>query len=166
MEELYAFRKIRTFTGKYVDIFDPKPEMFCIQDIAHSLSFQCRFSGHLPKFYSVCQHSIECFNMASKENKLEALLHDATEAYMLDIPKPIKEHLPDYKEMENRLAMVLASVFGFQYPFPAEIKFIDETMLVKEWYSIMQGTGAPMSILPMDDAKDKFLEIYNQIKRV
>jgi len=78
---------IRTFTGKWMDVFNPTADMIDIRDIAHALACTPRFAGHLPKFYSVAQHSIMCYDMVDKEFELVALLHDASEAYLLDIPK-------------------------------------------------------------------------------
>ncbi|MFC4230551.1 hypothetical protein ACFOW1_01525 [Parasediminibacterium paludis] len=57
LEDLYKPNCIRTYTGLYMNVFDPTPEMICIEDIAHALSHQCRFSGHTKQFYSVAQHS-------------------------------------------------------------------------------------------------------------
>lgn len=59
-ESLYTPNCIRTFTGIYMNVFDPTDEMICIEDIANALSHQCRFAGHLPNFYSVAQHSVQC----------------------------------------------------------------------------------------------------------
>src|SRR5690606_4110631 len=99
---------IRTFTGIYVDVFDPTPEMICIEDIAHALAHQCRFAGHVKRFYSVAQHSVMCSRMVDRLYQMEALLHDASEAYLLDIPKPIKEKIVGYKEMEDRMMGLIA----------------------------------------------------------
>jgi uncharacterized protein len=78
-ENLYEPDCIRTYTGLYINVFNPKPEMIEIEDIAHALSFQCRFGGHLPKFYSVAQHSLNCSYLVKEPAlKLTALLHDAS----------------------------------------------------------------------------------------
>lgn len=141
-ENLYTPNCIRTVSGIYINVFDPKPEMICIEDIAHSLTYQCRFGGHLPKFYSVAQHSLNCsFLIDEPELKLAALLHDASEAYLLDIPKPIKSGLSNYKEIEDRLMKVIAERFGFEYPLNDKIKKADEQMLWVEWDYLMLGKG-------------------------
>lgn len=112
MENLYTPDCIRTFTGIYMNVFEPTPEMICIEDIAHSLSMQCRFGGHLPEFYSVAEHSWHCSLMVANEHKLAALLHDASEAYLLDIPRPIKHRLNNYKKIEDNLMNIIAKNLG------------------------------------------------------
>lgn len=136
-EDLFTPDCIRTFTGKYMNVFKPTPEMICIEDIAHALSNQCRFGGHLPIFYSVAQHSLNCSYLVENKLKLEALMHDASEAYLLDIPSPIKKGLTNYKEIEDRLMEAIAVRFGFQYPLTEQVKETDATMLQLEWDYLM-----------------------------
>lgn len=137
-ENLYTPNCIRTVTGIYINVFEPTEEMICIEDIAHSLCQQPRFGGHLPYFYSVAEHSLNCsYLIDSPELKLAALLHDASEAYLMDIPKPIKSGLTNYKEIEDKLMKVIAIKFGFDYPLPQEVKDVDETMLELEWVCLM-----------------------------
>ena len=137
IENLYTTDCIRTFTGLYINVFSPTPEMICIEDIAHGLSNQCRFAGHLNKFYSVAQHSWHCYTLVSDEHKLAALLHDASEAYLCDMPKPIKKNLPDYCKIEDNLMKVISKKFGFEYPSSKEVKEADKTMLIVEWEKLM-----------------------------
>ena len=92
---------IRTNSGLYINVFDAKPEMVCIEDIAHAEAAIPRFAGHLNKHYSVAQHSLMAAELASPRNRKAALLHDATEAFMLDMPTPIKAQLPEYKLAED-----------------------------------------------------------------
>ena len=117
--------------GKWVNVFEPKKDSIVIEDIAHALSNLCRFGGHPPKHYSVGQHSVHCCQMIKREHKFAALLHDASEAYMVDIPSPIKRNLANYKEIEDGLMKVIAEVFGFQYPFHKDIHTVDNLMLQK-----------------------------------
>lgn len=139
-ENLYTPNCIRTVSGLYMNVFEPTEEMICIEDIAHSLSFQCRFGGHLPTFYSVAQHSLNCsFLIDDPKLKLAALMHDASEAYLLDIPKPIKNNLENYKEIENGLMWLIAEKYGFEWPLHDEIKKADEIMLQTEWDCLMLG---------------------------
>lgn len=135
VENLYS-NCIRTFTGKYVDVFNPDPEMICIEDIAHALSYTPRFGGHLKYFYPVAMHSIYCAEIVETD-KLGALLHDASEAYLTDMPRPIKSQMPQYKEIENNLMDVIAEKFGFTYPLSDEVKAADEQALKYEWVEFM-----------------------------
>jgi hypothetical protein len=161
---------IRTVSGKWVNIFDPKPEMFDIEDIAHALSMQCRFSGHLPYHYSVAQHSFQCFKIADasgldKKEQLTALMHDCSEAYLVDIPRPIKKQLPEYKVIEDKLMQTLSEVFQFNYPLSKDIHDIDNTMLQVEWDNLMvqRSDISPLRRLPIFSitySKRLFLDAY------
>ncbi|HAF5811207.1 TPA: HD family hydrolase, partial [Salmonella enterica] len=93
---------IQTLSGKQFDYLSATIDDIDIEDIAVALSNICRFSGHLPKFYSVAQHSVLCSQLVSPEFAFEALMHDAAEAYCQDIPAPLKALLPDYREIEKR----------------------------------------------------------------
>jgi len=138
VENLYTKDCIRTYTGIYMNVFEPTFEMICIEDIAHALSMQCRFGGHLYSFYSVAQHSLNCsYLIEEKSLKLAALLHDASEAYLLDIPRPVKQGLSNYKEIEDKLMQLIAQKYGFEYPLHKEVKKIDELMLQTEWDCLM-----------------------------
>lgn len=138
MEDLFKKDCIRTFTGLYVNVFEPTEDMICIEDIAHALSNQCRFGGHLPYYYSVADHCLNCsYFIEDPGKKLEMLLHDASEAYLLDIPSPIKKRLRDYKKIEYNLMRVIAEKFGFQYPLSPEVKKVDELLLQLEWDVLM-----------------------------
>lgn len=162
-ENLYAPRQIRTFTGKYVNIFETDPETISIEDIAHGLSNHCRFGGQLPEFYSVAQHCIECFHIAPDEYKKEALLHDASEAYINDIASPIKKELPDYNMLEYKLMSTIAKKFNFMFPLPMKIKEIDRIMLEKEWNALQLQKGWDIKILSNKEAKEEFLRLFNTL---
>ncbi len=162
MENLFAGRLIRTYSGHYFDVFDPNPEHIEIEDIAHSLSLLCRFGGHIKSFYSVAEHSIWVCNKVSKTHALTALLHDASEAYLIDLPKPIKDEISQYLEVENNLMKVIAKKFGFQYPFPEEVKIYDKAALEFEWENkVLYDSFISMS---SDVAKEHFLEMYYKLK--
>lgn len=164
---------IRTVTGKWVNVFDPKPEMFDIEDIAHALSMQCRFSGHLPYHYSVAQHSIFCYKQAitrelDKKERLTALMHDCSEAYLVDIPRPIKKQFSQYKVIEDKLMYTLAQVFNFNYPLSENIHKIDNSMLQIEWDHLMVQHEKVKPIFRLEVysqpfAKQLFLDIYSTL---
>lgn len=130
---------IQTFTGKKFYPLEPKMEDICIEDIAHSLSMQCRFNGHCKQFYSVAQHSVAMVNCwfpkpSQKKFARYALLHDASEAYLSDIPRPIK-HLPEfsfYRDAEKKLQEMIYIKFGLNPVEPTEIKSADWEILCEE----------------------------------
>lgn len=95
---------ITTLSGKLLDLHDPSPDDITIEDIATGLSNNCRFSGQLPVHYSVAAHSIVLADlMDNQDAQLYALLHDASEAYIMDMPRPVKMLCPDYSEIERRI---------------------------------------------------------------
>jgi len=164
-ENLYTPNCIRTFTGKYINVLEPTPEMICIEDIAHSLANQSRFGGHLPEFYSVAQHSVMCARNCKPGFEFQALMHDASEAYLLDMPKPIKNHLPEYVKIEDNLMQVIAEMVGFPFPLQPEIKEIDKEMLEFEWHYVFMQHPKPgyFRCWSAIEAKEKFLEEYHSI---
>lgn len=151
--------KLRTRSGQLVDVIDPDPATILIEDIAHALSLLCRFGGHTKKFYSVAHHSILVAATLPEELKLCGLLHDAAEAYMVDLPRPIKRRLPDYGKAEDHLLEVIARKFGFAFPLPAEVVQMDEKWLRLEWRALMVGDW-PSPIQDLPDVKGKFLELF------
>ena len=164
MQLLYAGSSIRTHSGIYLDVFRPTTEMINIEDIAHGLSFQPRFGGHLSQFYSVAQHSWFCYQLASPEHKLAALLHDASEGLGLcDLPKPIKNQIPQYAEIEDNLMRVVAEKFGFEYPLAPEIKEIDQIALVTEWDCLVKGSISVLVSMTPAEAKQKFLDAFYEV---
>lgn len=164
-ENLNAVRSIRTISGQYVNVFEPNPDTLLIEDIAHALSNQPRFGGHLPKFYSVAQHSILCHHLAEESEQYNALMHDASEAYLLDMPKPIKMEMPDYNAIEDNLMNVLAKKFGFLYPKTKEVERVDHYLLEWEWNILMlkkKNTEFNKIIcLTPNAARKQFLHYFN-----
>ncbi|OZI09210.1 hypothetical protein BWI93_05235 [Siphonobacter sp. BAB-5385] len=157
-ENLYS-NCIRTYTGKYVNVFEPDPETICIEDIAHALSNMPRFGGHLPEFYSVAQHSIRCAQLVPDHLKLSALMHDASEAYLMDLPRPIKKNLGNfgYAETEERLMGVIAQKFGFQLN-SKEVKAADERVLTEEWNGLMLEKDV-RSVFPHLGGSHQYIEV-------
>lgn len=155
---------IRTSTGKYIDFTNINPDDICIEDIAHALSMQCRFGGHLPKFYSVAQHSVLCSHLVSEQYQLEALMHDASEAYMLDIPKPLKNLLPDYEALEEQMMEVISKKFGTAHPLSKDVKVVDALMLRVEFKSVMLR-GNIFEVWKPETAKRRFIKRYLELTR-
>lgn len=133
---------IETFTGKRFYFLDPTEESICIEDIAHALSNKCRFAGHCRDFYSVAEHSLIVSLLVPEDLALPALLHDAAEAYLEDIPSPIKPFFKEYKEMENKILDVIVSKWGFNLsPNCEEIKIADKVQLRSEARHLLPSMG-------------------------
>lgn len=128
---------IQTFTGKQFWPLDPRPGDFVIEDIAHALSNTCRYNGHCRRFYSVAEHSVHVARAAAPEHKLAALLHDAAEAYIADVPRPIKPLLKGYKSIEGDIEAALAERFGFTWPFHDDVHELDHRILSDEYEHLM-----------------------------
>jgi len=165
------FGYITTYTGRTVHFDDPDPESIDIRDIAHALSNQCRFAGHTRRFYSVAEHSIYVA-MQCPGFHLEGLLHDAAEAYMVDMPTPIKRLIPNYKDYENRLMTAIADKFKLAYPLPDVIHDADTAQLVieaKELLTLSDWTAAYKSKAPgipprgykPEEIEELFMNYYN-----
>jgi 5'-deoxynucleotidase YfbR-like HD superfamily hydrolase len=153
---------IRTNSGLYINVFEPTSEMICIEDIAHSLASLPRFGGHLNKHYSVAQHSVMCCERAiTLEDKKAALMHDASEAYMLDIPTPIKAKLPDYKNYEANLMSFIAKKYNFTFPLTESVHAIDREMLLYEWENLVVNQNDNFECWSHSEAKEKFIAMFN-----
>jgi hypothetical protein len=109
---------ITTFTGKKFHLFDPQLDEICIEDIAHALSLICRFGGHLPEHYSVAQHSILVSQLVSKDLILEGLLHDAEEAYIGDMVRPLKLEMPEFNVVTRNIQSKISQKFSLFYMPP------------------------------------------------
>lgn len=152
---------IRSYTGRTVNVFSPTKEMFCIKDIAHALSNICRFAGH-GQFYSVGQHSVLCSRMVTPEHRMAALLHDISEAYLPDIPSPIKKYLPDYLALEDSLMRFLSTCFGFEYPLSEQVKIADKAITEVEFNFLMlkKKPLIGFKIMYPEEAEECFMTSY------
>lgn len=136
--------QIITFTGVYFAPLSPRAEEIRIADIAHSLSLLCRANGHFRQFYSVAQHSLNCAKEAesrgfSAKVRLACLLHDASEAYISDITRPVKRDLPGYVAIEKRLQECIWDAFGISLTSEeaAQVEAVDDTILYAEFEGLM-----------------------------
>lgn len=133
---------LQTYTGQVFIPEDPHPDQINIRDIAHSLSMQVRYNGHLDQFYSVAQHSVLCSLIIEKDFALCALLHDATEAYVGDVPSPIKALLPGFCALEDRIyELAIAPKFGLPAKLPPEVKRVDREVLKMEYTHLVKKYG-------------------------
>ncbi len=132
---------MQTFTGRRFWPLDPRPEDVAIEDIAHSLSLQVRYAGHCLRFYSVAEHCVLLARAASPEHARWALLHDAAEAYLVDLPRPLKRHLSGYGPAEIKVMGCICFAFGLDGVMPAEVKALDNRILMDERAQKMRPTG-------------------------
>jgi len=151
---------IKTFSGKFFDVTNPNSELIDIRDIAHSLSNLCRFGGHTRRFYSVAEHSLRVAAYAAPEHKLAALLHDASEAYLTDLPRPVKALFPEYVKIENNLQKVIAEKFGFGYPYHKSISELDELVLKLEYKEMMNNLILDVKPMPPETAREEFIQAF------
>lgn len=165
-ENLYTPNCIRTYSGHYINPFDPDPSKICIEDIAQALSQIPRFNGHLKNFFSVAQHCLDMVNtckyeISDNQMYLTILLHDATEAYLLDLPKPLKNNLPGYREAEDNLYRVIADKYGLIYPLPNYVKELDKMALEWEWANLMLGNW-DYPVMDFKIVKKRFIETFKK----
>lgn len=175
LEKLPIDPYIETYTGEKFYFLNPTPEMIHIEDIAHALANQCRFTGHSNKFYSVAEHSIHVSHLC--KNKMAGLLHDASEAYLTDVASPVKPFLHNYKNLEDKLMKAIATKFSFPYPFEEEIHVADKIQLLMEARHLIRSKGTdwtnydpdlaykgiqPKCLVPQL-AEGYFLEVFRSI---
>jgi 5'-deoxynucleotidase YfbR-like HD superfamily hydrolase len=165
---------IETYTGKFVNPLKLKSEDIDIKDIAHALSLTCRFNGHCKEFYSVGEHSIRVSGLLKGlDNQLTGLLHDATEAYMADIARPVKWALPDIRNIEGIIRIAINEKYDLKGDWIA-IKQVDDILLAseardlmftkgKEWYFNENTKPLDYKIVPMGswNAEANFLRIFD-----
>lgn len=151
---------ISLLSGARFNYDKPEESDVSIEDIASALSNVCRFSGHLPCFYSVAQHLVNTSRIVPVELAFTGLMHDTAEAFTNDLPTPLKWTLPIFKELETKIESAMGERFGFQFPYPPEIKEADTVMLILEKLYVKQDT----SIWPnYEEWTAKKVEPYRQL---
>jgi hypothetical protein len=172
---------ITTFTGEDFTPLSPNINQIHIIDIAHALSLMCRANGHFKRFFSVAQHSINCSNEAksrglSEKIQLACLLHDASEAYLSDITKPVKNHLANYKKIEQCLQNMIYVKFLTDNLSDDEcnhVKQIDDDMLRHEFRALMGkqvfdnvpyiNSNPSFELLSFFDVENEFILTFNKL---
>lgn len=143
---------IQTFSGGQVFPLDPDRNTYKIIDIAAALSKLTRYNGHCLRFYSVAEHCVllareatkPVYGLCNSERDLRTvLMHDASEAYLIDVPRPIKGLLTNYAEIEHDLMVSISKRFNFDWPAPAWVKDLDNNILNDEMDQIMAPPPAP-----------------------
>lgn len=127
----------QTYTGKMFYPFDPRPDDVCIEDIAHALAMQCRFNGHCREFYSVAQHSVIVSMNVPACDAMKGLLHDAAEAYVGDLVRPIKKHLPEFRVIEEAVHSAICLAFRIEPSLPNSVLWADRCALMTEKRDLM-----------------------------
>lgn len=126
---------IQTASGGKFHILDPQQSEINILDIAHALAMQTRFTGHGRKFYSVAEHCVLGSHLVPEKDALWFLLHDASEAFVSDISRPLKHFTgvgPTYLAVEQKIMEAIVKKFDLPLPEPVTIKQIDNAMLFAE----------------------------------
>ncbi|MCI5822839.1 MAG: phosphohydrolase [Lachnospiraceae bacterium] len=173
---------ITTYTGKHFTVAEPKEEDIDINDIAHALSMLSRANGHFSQFYSVGQHSVDCAYEAiereySMRVALACLLHDASEAYLCDIPRPIKNKMPEYLKAEEVLQNMIYEKF-LKLPLSEEeqkqVSSVDDALLFHEFklftneeldlpeHEIM--TRPSFNTRSFSDVEEEFMLMFHRIQ--
>lgn len=167
---------IQTFSGRAFHPLAVEPGVVDIGDIAHALSLQCRFNGHCRTFYSVADHSVRVSRVVPAADALWGLLHDAAEAYLSDLPRPLKRQMPAFEEMEDRLLQRIMARYGLGWPMPESVREADEILLATEKRDLMapepaswhlRGTPLPESVVPLspEAAESAFLARFHDLYR-
>lgn len=132
---------MQTNSGRRFYPQDPRPEEIDAGDIAHALSLLCRYGGHVDRFYSVAEHCVLMSEAIAPEFALTALLHDATEAYVVDVPRPVKRYLPEYAVLEQKVWSAITTRFGLPayIGLPPEVKEVDNRILLNERATLLRN---------------------------
>lgn len=175
---------ITTYTRNHFNPVHPEAEKIDIQDIAHALSLTCRGNGHVSSFWSVGEHCICCAKEAlgrgySNRQALACLLHDASECYMSDVPRPLKLEMPRYREVEEQLLQVIYKKFlgsSLTDEEARRLKEIDDDLL---WYDLevlleeKQPGDAPKlhfeldyTVRPFAKVEQEYLEMFQKLSEL
>jgi Predicted hydrolases of HD superfamily len=168
-------------SGLLFPMLAPVPALIEVGDLAASLSKLCRFNGHCAAFYSVAQHAVLVSQIVPAEHARWGLLHDAAEAYIGDLTRPLRDALEHeapgaVKRLEDRLLRAVAARFGLPWPMPAAVRHADDVLLATERRDLMvdRGVSWPDLPAPLPDpiapwspemAEDVFLLRFNQLWR-
>jgi uncharacterized protein len=172
----------QTHSGISFDLLNPTADMINIEDIAHSLSMQCRWGGHCKWFYSIAEHSVYVSFLTPTRLALHGLLHDAAEAYVSDVTTPLKNHLPGYKEIEHKILFTIFEKYGIENT-PEDkqaVKFIDLSLAATEadqitadsefqrnWLKTMpQPLKIAINCFGPDEARELFMMRFQSTRKV
>lgn len=175
-ERALSDSRIMLHSGKLFDIANPEGSEISVDDVAHGLAHTCRYAGQCDGFFSVAEHSV-LVSQVTTGDKLAALFHDAAEAFIGDMSRPLKYMLPEYKAIERRIEKAIFDQFGIPWPATIEIKAADHSVMAAEQNVLMpSGTNEWLrdaNVLPAhvtirrlmpNDAKLLFLQRYEELR--
>jgi hypothetical protein len=167
---------MQTYTGRKFWSMDPRADEVFIEDIAHSLAMQSRYAGHCVRFYSVAEH---CVLMARKlrwegvDVALWALMHDASEAYLVDVPRPVKPFLTGYKAAEAKVMAAVCDRYGLPHEMPAAVHEADDRIIGDElvnlvpmdWHASYAGKklGVTLKYWSPEKAEEEFMATFDAL---
>lgn len=167
---------MQTWSARKFWPLDPHAEEVFIEDIAHSLSMQCRYAGHCRRFYSVAEHSVLMARWLlpnhGPEIALWGLMHDASEAYLVDVPRPVKPYLAGYKDAESKVMAAVCQRFGLAKEMPAIVHDADnriigdelENMTPMAWHArYNEPLGVSLRYWSPEKAEVEFLATFDAL---
>lgn len=170
-EGLHADRPgaISTWSGGYIDPLDPNPLDINLADVAHALARLCRYNGHVEGFLSVARHSIWVSERVWSETgdttlALSGLLHDGAEAYLSDVPRPVKRQLAEFQAYDAAMDEAVMRAFGLPFPIPAEVMDADRHVLLNVELPSPAGARHTWNSHPAEDERD-FLKRYSDLRQ-
>lgn len=173
---------ISLLSGGKFNYNKPEESDVTIDDIASATSNICRFSGHLPRFYSVAQHLVNTSRIVPSALAFDALMHDTAEAFTNDLPTPLKWAFPAFKDLETEIESAMSKKFGFTFPYAKDVKQADTEMLILEKLYVKEDKSVwpnyegievdhLLDLVDLDSwqprrAKREFLKRYYELKDV
>lgn len=167
---------VQTHTGRFVDFIEPKPDDFCIEDVAQGLANECRFSGNTKRFYSVAEHVWHCSWLVPSEFAYEALMHDRVEYLTGDMPAPLKNLCSEFRNIEQRLERASADAFNLPVEMSDPVHRADLQMLFVEkdqalaadrdwgWECEFEVPEVELSFWGPEEARYHFMHRYHEVK--
>ena len=167
---------MRTRSGGRFFPSNPRPEDIEILDLASGIARECRYGGQMPGWYSVAEHSLLVAQILPEPLKFQGLMHDAPEGLIRDMTRPNKVLLADYRELEDRVWLAVASRFGLPYELHPLVKVADDAVLLAERMQLfpddrddwsIKGTPADVTVtqMPYDVAEAEFLTMFHHLTK-
>ncbi|WP_246638809.1 hypothetical protein [Rhizobium binae] len=166
---------MQTATGRKFWPMSPRADEVFIEDIAHALSLQCRYAGHCLRFYSVAEHCVLMARHLRWEGvdvALWALLHDSSEAYLVDVPRPVKPYLEGYKPAEAMVMAAICDRFSLEKEMPAVVHDADNRIIADEIVNLVpmdwhgkhnEPLGVRLRYWSPEKAKEEFLATFEAL---